>query len=201
MAQMGNALYASGLRFISDGFAKCAVWCVRMARFALQNSPFGPLVRAVWHRHARRVIIFHAHYEVAPCHEKAARHICLMGLAAGLLAAVGSSPALFYYAMAVGIQQFLQVDDLRLQFVAAVGVGHEHPVGRHFHYLRGALDVGSAFYGVGRAGERLVLHELEAAAVVYERISGNSRFVVVGLAESAVDYHQLAAGLDWVLAV
>ena len=38
-----------------------------------------------------------------------------------------------------------------------------------------------------------VLHQLEAAAVIYQCVSGNAGLGMVGLRETAVDYHQFAS--------
>ena len=105
-----------------------------------------------------------------------------------------------YEAVAVGIEQLLEVGYLSLQLAAGVGVGYEHTVGRHLHYLRGALDVGAAQYGVLSAGEGLMLHKLESAAVVHEGVAGYAGLLVVGLREASVYHHEAALGLDGVLA-
>ena len=46
-----------------------------------------------------------------------------------------------------------------------------------------------------------MLDELEAAAVVNERIACNARFIMISLGEATVDDHQFAIGLDGVLAL
>ena len=84
-------------------------------------------------------------------------------------------------AMPVSIEQFLQVINLPLQLLAFVRVGHPHPMCTHFHNLRGALDVGSRENGILSAGKGLMLHQLEAAAVIDQRIACNTRLLVLGL--------------------
>ena len=107
----------------------------------------------------------------------------------------------FYHAVAIGIEQFFEVGNLRAQLDTFVRVGHQHAVGRHFHNLCCAFDVRATLDGVGCRGERFVLDELKSAAVIDEGVSGYSCFFVVCLAESAVDDHQFAVGLDWVFAL
>ena len=101
--------------------------------------------------------------------------------------------------MSVGIEQLLEVGNLSIEFLAFIGVGHQHTVGGHLHDLCGRLDVGASQDGIFRAGEWLVLYQLEATAVVDQRVAGNASLLVVSLRETAVDDHQLAVGLDRVL--
>ena len=84
-------------------------------------------------------------------------------------------------AVTVGVEEVLEVGDLGTEFLALVGIGDEHAVGRHLNDLSGRFDVGLTDDGVAGRGERLVLYELEAAGVVDESVAGNARLVVVGL--------------------
>ena len=70
----------------------------------------------------------------------------------------------------------------------------------HFHNLRARLDVRSVANGLFGAGEGFVLYELESAAVIDQRISGNAGGLVVGAGEAAVNHHQLSASLAGILA-
>ena len=88
------------------------------------------------------------------------------GFSLGRAVSSGLLPALLDYAVAVGIEQLFQGGDLAFLFGSAGSDGHEHSVCRHFDNLCGALYVCSLFDGICRTGERLVLHELESAAVV-----------------------------------
>ena len=103
--------------------------------------------------------------------------------------------------MSVGVEEVFEFGYLGAQLSPLVGVGHEHAVGRHFDNLHGGLDVGASQDGILGAGKGLVLHELEASAVIDERIAGNARLGVVGLGEAAVDDHEAASRLDGVLAL
>lgn len=97
------------------------------------------------------------------------------------------------------MEQLFEVNDLGAKFLALVGIGHKHTVLGHLNYLEGALDVCSALYGIGSAGERFVLYELETSAVIHKCISGNACFLVVGFAEPTVYHHQLAICLYRIL--
>ena len=46
-----------------------------------------------------------------------------------------------------------------------------------------------------------MLNQLEATAVVHQRVAGNARLLVVGLREATIDHHELAIGLDGGLAL
>jgi hypothetical protein len=74
-----------------------------------------------------------------------------------------------------------EVFNLSAEFVALVGVGHPHTVGREFDQLRGRLDVETALDGVLSTGKWFVLNELEATTVVNECIACNASLVVIGL--------------------
>ena len=65
--------------------------------------------------------------------------------------------------MTVGVEEVLKVGDLGAEFLALVGIGDEHAVGRHLNNLGSRLDVGLTDDGVSGGGKRLVLYELEAA--------------------------------------
>lgn len=84
-------------------------------------------------------------------------------------------------AVTVGVEKVFQLGDLAAQLFALVGVGDKHAVGGHLDDLGGALDVGAAEYGVLGRGERLMLHELEASAVVDEGVACDARLLVVCL--------------------
>ena len=64
-------------------------------------------------------------------------------------------------AVAVGIEELLQVVYLSADVGTLVGVGDTHAVGRHLHDLCGAQDVGSAKDGIAGRGERLMLHQFK----------------------------------------
>ena len=81
--------------------------------------------------------------------------------------------------MTVGIQQTLKVGNLLFQFGSYVGVGHQHPALRHLYDVRGTAYVKTLLYGIGGTGERLMLHELESAAVIYERVASYACLLVV----------------------
>ena len=104
-------------------------------------------------------------------------------------------------AVAVGVEQAAQFFYLFLNLAALVGVAHANASAHHLHDLLAALDVSAAGYGLCGAGERLVLDEFEAAAVIDEGVACDARRVVVGLRETSVDDHQHAVGLDGVLAL
>ena len=73
-------------------------------------------------------------------------------------------------------------------------------MGREFDQLGGGLDVESSLDSVLCIRKRLVLNELETSAVVYQRVSGNTRFGVVGFRETTIDDHEPSACLDGILA-
>ena len=84
-------------------------------------------------------------------------------------------------AVAVGIEEFLQVGNLLFEQCAFVCVGDEHASVGHFDDLCGALDVGASLDGIGGAAEGLVLYELESSAVIDQRVACNACLFVVGL--------------------
>ena len=83
--------------------------------------------------------------------------------------------------MTVGVEKLAEVFDLSAEFLAFVGISHPHAMGREFNQLRGGLDVETTLDGVLCIGKRFVLDELEAAAVVNERIACNARLIVISL--------------------
>ena len=90
---------------------------------------------------------------------------------------------------------------LFLQLTSLVGVADADAAAHHLHDLLAALDVGTVGHSLLRAGERLVLNEFEAAAVIDERVASDAGRVVVCLGESAIDDHEHAVGLNGVLAL
>lgn len=100
-----------------------------------------------------------------------------------------SSLSLGDVSVSIGVKQFFEVGYLRSQLGANVGVVYEHAVGRHLYYLRGRLDVRAPQNGILGAGKRLVLHQLEAAAVVDERVPCDASLFVIGLREASVYHH------------
>ena len=90
---------------------------------------------------------------------------------------------------------------LFLQLTSLVGVADADAAAHHLHDLLAALDVSAAGYGLCGAGERLVLDEFEAAAVIDEGVACYAGRVVVCLGESAIDDHEHAVGFDGVLAL
>ena len=103
-------------------------------------------------------------------------------------------------AVTVGVEEVFKLGDLAAELCTLVGVGDEHAVGGHLDDLGGGLDVGASENGVLRAGEGLMLHELEASAVVDKGVASDACLLVVGLRETAVDDHETTAGLDGILA-
>ena len=101
--------------------------------------------------------------------------------------------------MTVGVEKLAEVFDLSAEFLALVCISHPHAMGREFNQLRSGLDVETTLDGVLCTGKRFVLDELEAAAVVNERIACNARLIVISLGETAVDNHQFAISFDGVL--
>ena len=101
--------------------------------------------------------------------------------------------------MAVGVEQLAEFFYLLLQLTAFVGVADTNAAAHHLYDLRTAFDVGAVGNGFLRAGEWLVLYELEPAAVIDEGIAGDACRVVIGLRETAVDDHQHTVGFDGVL--
>ena len=104
-------------------------------------------------------------------------------------------------AMAVGVEELAEFFYLLLKLAALVGVADTDATPHHLHNLRTALDVGTFGNGILSAGEWLVLDELEASAVIDQRIACDARSVVISLGKAAVDDHQHAVGLDGVLAL
>ena len=103
--------------------------------------------------------------------------------------------------MAVGIDQFAEVGYACLYLSAEVGVAHTQTVTGHFNKLNAGMCVSAVLYGILAVGERLVLDELDATAVVYQRIASYASGGMVVLREAAVDYHQSSIGLDGAFAL
>ena len=111
-------------------------------------------------------------------------------------------------------QQY-QTENVSIFFtsVAAMGDGGyavgalESPMGEVAEGSEGEADavyqpyVGAVGDGFLRAGERLVLDELEAAAVIDECVASDACRVVVCFGKAAVDDHKHSVGLDGVLAL
>ena len=55
---------------------------------------------------------------------------------------------LFEDAVAVGVEEFLEVGDLGAELLTLVGVGHTHAMGGHLYDLGGGLDVGFTDDGI-----------------------------------------------------
>ena len=68
---------------------------------------------------------------------------------------------------------------LSLQLTALVGILHPDASSAHLHYLRAALDIRLSEDSIAGAGERLMLDELESAAVINQCISCYTRGVVI----------------------
>lgn len=108
---------------------------------------------------------------------------------------------LFDEAVAVGVEQLVEVADVLLKVHALVGVAHSDAASHHLHDLFAALDVGAFGHSLLRAVERLVLDEFEATAVIDQCVASNARRVVVGFGKTTVDDHQHAVCLDGILAL
>lgn len=102
---------------------------------------------------------------------------------------------LFDEAVAEGYEQFHQFVDLRLELLPFVGVAHTHAALTQLHDLRGADDVGAVEHGVLGRRKGFVLHELESAAMEYERIARYARCLVICLRKTSVYHHKLSVGL------
>ena len=81
--------------------------------------------------------------------------------------------------------------DLALQVGAFVGILYHLTVGTQFHYDRGGTDITPLFDGLVGRQERLMLHQLETAGVIHQRITGNPRFGMVRPRETTVDHQRL----------
>ena len=103
--------------------------------------------------------------------------------------------------MAVGIDQLAEIGYACLYLSAEVGISHTQTVTGHFNKLYAGMCVRSVLYGILAAGERLVLDELEATAVIHQRIASYASGGMVVLRETAVDYHQSSIGLDGTFAL
>ena len=107
----------------------------------------------------------------------------------------------FKNAMAICIKQAGQFVDLRLEFFAFVGVAHLLAVIRQFNYLRGAEDIGGRRYGLFGGDEWFMLHQLQTAGVINQRVAGYTGGVVICPCETTVDYQQQATGTHRALAI
>ena len=103
--------------------------------------------------------------------------------------------------MTVSIQKFLQVFYLFTEFLTYIGIGNQHTAVGHFHNLGGTLDVGTLLDGIFGTGKRFVLYQLETTGMVYQRVAGDTRLVVLCLGETTVYHHQLAVCLDRILSL
>ena len=81
--------------------------------------------------------------------------------------------------MTVCVEQAAELFYLLLKLTSLVGVANADAAAHHLDDLRAALDVGAIGNGLGGTGERLVLNELEATAVIDEGVAGDARRVVV----------------------
>lgn len=106
---------------------------------------------------------------------------------------------LLYIAVAIGIEEVLEVVDLAAQVTAFVSVGYQHAVVGHLYNLTGGLDVGASADGIVHIQEGLVLYQFKATAVVDQCVASDARGLVVGLREATIDDHQSAIGLDGIL--
>ena len=86
--------------------------------------------------------------------------------------------------------------NLALQVGAFIGIFHHLAVRAQLDHNRGGTDI-TAFLDclVGRQ-ERFVLHQLETAGMINQRITGNTGLGMVRSGETAVDNQQLAVCLD-----
>ena len=98
--------------------------------------------------------------------------------------------------MSVSIEKLLQVFYLLTEFATYICVGYQHSAVRHFYNLCGTLDVGTLLDGIFGTGKRFVLYQLETTGMVYQRVAGDTRLVVVCLGETTVYHHQLGCDLD-----
>ena len=73
-------------------------------------------------------------------------------------------------------------------------------MGGHLNDLCCGLDVGTSQDSILGACEGLVLHELEATAMINKSVTGNAGLLVIGLCKTTVDDHQLTSRLDRILA-
>ena len=101
----------------------------------------------------------------------------------------------------IGAEELTQRLDAAEYVAPLVGVAHVDALGELLYQVTGALDVGTATYGLFGGGEGLVLDERHAARVVDERIAGNACGGLVGLAEAPVNDDEAPAGFHGVLAL
>ena len=100
---------------------------------------------------------------------------------------------LLYQALPVRHYQLAEVFDLHHKFLASVGVADEHTVVLELFELDAAVDVRTFLNRLFLALKWLVLNQLQAVRIVYQRVARNARGLVVGFGESAVDDKTLAA--------
>ena len=115
--------------------------------------------------------------------------------------AVGRSVSWFQDAVLVGEEEVIEVGDLVLHLAPLVGVADRGVEGLKFDRLGDGFDVVVGAQGFADVGDVLVLQQAQAAGVIDERVAGDARLLVVGLAEAAVDDDGFAAGLDRALAL
>ena len=92
----------------------------------------------------------------------------------------GDAFPLLDVAVTEGIEQLFQVGYLAAYLVSFVGVGHAQASLVEFHNLYSADNVCSTEHSIFGTCERLVLHQLEATAMLDQSIAGNTGFLMVG---------------------
>jgi len=85
-------------------------------------------------------------------------------------------------------QQLLQILNLRHELLALIGILHHHTLRVEFYDESCGLDILSLFNRFLTALERVMLHQLHAVRVIYQRIARNTRFGLIGFGETAVNY-------------
>ena len=87
----------------------------------------------------------------------------------------------FDYTVAISHEQFLEVVDLFLQFVTTVGIAHQHTVVFELFKLHAAMYVCSLLDSLFLSLERFMFDELNAMAIIDERIASDASSLVIWL--------------------
>ena len=102
--------------------------------------------------------------------------------------AISENLLFFDKARSICHQQLLQILNLRHELLALIGILHHHTLRVEFDDESCGLDILPLFNRFLTALERVMLHQLHAVRVIYQRIARNTRFGLIGFGETAVNY-------------
>ena len=96
----------------------------------------------------------------------------------------------------VSLQEFFQIEDILLDLLAGIGIGHQFSAGEILHYHGIRENIRFLDDRRFRRFKRFMGYQTHSSGITYQRISRNSRLFLLCFGKATVDDQQLTAAFD-----